>query len=240
MLSTFAKRTAAKLPHSWQQALKRRHFQREIARDIFRTNEPEWELASRWLSTGDWAIDVGANIGHYTKRFSDLVGIRGRVIAFEPVPATFELLSANAAQFACANVTLLNLAASDSTQVLGMSIPDFDTGLKNYYCAALTTAATDLQVMSCSIDSLRLPGSVRVLKIDAEGHDGVVLRGARELLASQRPTVVIESDSGEVKKMLTDLGYVSETVAGSSNAIYRHPSPRSPIAAAASRIAQRT
>ena len=224
MFSTLAKKTAARLPHEWQQALKRRHFQRHIARDTFRTDEPEWELAARWLAPGDWAIDVGANIGHYSKRFSDLVGAGGRVIAFEPVPATFELLAANAARFAWTNVTLLNLAASDATGVVGMTIPDFDTGLKNYYRAALTTTPTDLQVLACAIDSLHLPGAVRLLKIDAEGHDAVVVHGARALIARDRPTIVIESISGEIRAMLTTLGYQEETVKGSSNAIYRHPS----------------
>lgn len=223
MLSTFAKRTVARLPHRWQQTLKRVHFRCQIARDTFRHNEPEWELASRWLSPGDWAIDVGANIGQYTKRFSDLVGAQGRVIAFEPVPATFELLAANAAQFAWPNVTLLNLAASDATNVLGMSIPDFGTGLKNYYGAALTESATDLRVLTCPIDSLTLPGPVRILKIDAEGHDAIVLRGAKNLIATNRPTIVIESVSADVQGLLGSLGYVCETVPGSSNAIYRHP-----------------
>lgn len=223
MLTTLAKRTAARLPHHWQQALKRRHFRREIARDTFRTNEPEWELASRWLSQGDCAIDVGANIGHYTKRFSDLVGAGGRVIAFEPVPATFELLAANVAQFEWSNVTLLNLAASDATQVLGISIPDFDTGLKNYYGAALTTAASNLQVMSCAIDSLKLPGRVRVLKVDAEGHDSVVLHGAMALIAAHRPVIIIESVSADMRESLHRMGYRTESIAGSSNAIFRHP-----------------
>ena len=226
MFSSFAKKTAARLPHGWQQALKRRHFRHEIRRNTFRTDEAEWELAASWLLPGDWAIDVGANIGHYTKRFSDLVGAHGRVIAFEPVPATFELLAANAAQFAWSNVTLLNLAASDTTQVLGMSIPDFDTGLKNYYGAALTTVATDLQVMSCPIDSLGFAGPVRMLKVDAEGHDAVVLRGAKGLIAANRPTIVIESVSPEVQELLGGLGYLTQTVPGSSNVIYRHPAPR--------------
>ncbi|WP_127996425.1 FkbM family methyltransferase [Piscinibacter defluvii] len=224
MLTTIAKRTAAHLPHGWQQALKRHHFQREIRRNAFRTNEPEWERCAQWLAPGDWAIDVGANIGHYTKRFSDLVGAEGRVLAFEPVPATFELLAANAAQFAHANVTLLNMAASDETRLLGISIPDFDTGLKNYYGAALTEKASDLRVMTCPIDALGLQGRVRVIKVDAEGHDAVVLRGAQRLIAAERPTIVIESVSEEVKTMLSGLGYLSETAAGSSNVIYRHPS----------------
>lgn len=224
MLNSLAKKTAARLPHGWQQALKRRHFRREIRRDSFRTNEPEWELAARWLAAGDWAIDVGANIGHYTKRFSDLVGAQGRVIAFEPVPATFELLAANAAQFDCANVTLLNMAASDATRVFGMTIPDFDTGLKNYYGAALTDAPSALQVMCCPIDALSLPGPVRVLKVDAEGHDAIVIRGAWGLIQSRRPTIVIESVSPEVHAMLAELGYGSERLPGSSNVVYRHAS----------------
>jgi FkbM family methyltransferase len=222
MLSTVGKRIAARLPHRWQQALKRRHFRRQMAHNAFRTDEPEWDLSSRWLAPGDWAIDVGANIGHYTKRFSDLVGPTGRVIAFEPVPATFELLSANTTQFACSNVTLMNLAASDTTQVLGMNIPHFDTGLRNYYEAAITAASAELQIMTCAIDSLGLAGPVRVLKIDAEGHDAVVVRGARNLIAANRPTIVMESGSGEVKALLESLGYRLEGVAGSSNVIYRY------------------
>jgi FkbM family methyltransferase len=226
MLNSLAKKTAARLPHGWQQALKRRHFRREIRRDTFRTNEPEWELAARWLSAGDWAIDVGANIGHYAKRFSDLVGAHGRVIAFEPVPATFELLAANAAQFDYPNVTLLNLAASDATRVFGMTIPDFDSGLKNYYGAALTSAPSALQVMCCPIDALALPGPVRVLKVDAEGHDAIVIRGAWGLIQSRRPTIVIESVSPEVDAMLTELGYRDERLPRSSNRVYRHAAPR--------------
>ena len=223
MLATLGKRIAARLPHDWQQAMKRRHFQRQISGNAFLTDEPEWELSSRWLSAGDWAIDVGANIGPYTKRFSDLVGAAGRVIAFEPVPATFELLAANAAQFAVPNVTLLNLAASDATRVLGMRIPSFNTGLKNYYEAAITAASAELHIMTCAIDSLHLAGPVRLLKIDAEGHDAVVIRGAMKTIAANLPTIVMESGSSEVGGLLEALGYRMESVTGSSNVIYLPP-----------------
>jgi FkbM family methyltransferase len=142
------------------------------------------------------------------------------------VPATFELLAANAARFAHANVTLLNLAASKSTQLLPMSIPRFDTGLNNYYQAAISAEATGLEVMTCSIDSLHLPGRVRVLKIDAEGHDEVVLRGARRLLERDHPVVIIESVSDEVAALMRGLGYDSRRLPGSSNVIYAVPAKR--------------
>jgi FkbM family methyltransferase len=221
MLSSIAKKGAALLPHNWQQELKRRQFRHQIRNNTFRTPEPEWDAIDSWLSPGDWAIDVGANVGHYTKRFSDRVGTHGRVIAFEPVPATFELLAANVAQFSHANVTLLNLAASNATHVLGISIPDFATGLKNYYQAALTTASEGLQVMTCAIDSLSLLHRVALLKIDAEGHDEVVLAGARSLVRRDLPIVIIESVSPLVAELLEGLGYIAETLAGSPNVVYR-------------------
>lgn len=220
MLKSLAKRVASLLPQARQQELKRRHFRHDIERDTFRTDEPEWAQAALWLGPGDWAIDVGANVGHYTKKFSDLVGPSGRVIAFEPVPATFELLSANAARFSIANVTLLNLAASDATRLISMTIPLFDTGLTNYYQAAISTEATGLEVMTCSIDSLHLPQRVRVIKIDAEGHDAVVLQGARTLLERDHPVVIIESVSSEVAALMASLGYMSQRLPGSSNVIY--------------------
>jgi FkbM family methyltransferase len=219
MLISAAKRAASLLPLSAQQELKRRHFARQIAHGTFRTNEPEWELASQWLRLGDWAIDIGANIGHYTKRFSDLVGAGGRVIAFEPVPATFELLAANAARFDNANVTLLNVAASDATGVVRMSVPSFGSGLGNYYQASIREDG-GLAVLSCAIDALSLPNPVRLIKVDAEGHDGVALRGAQALLARDRPIVVIETALADVIELMSGLGYTSQRMPGSSNLVF--------------------
>jgi FkbM family methyltransferase len=221
MISDFAKRLAAHLPQPSQQELKRRHFRREIERGTFRTDEPEWALAAQWLRPGDWAIDVGANIGHYAKRFSDLVGAEGRVIAFEPVPATFELLTSNVARFEHANVTLLNLAASDGCRPVSMNVPRFETGLRNYYQAAITPQGGDVAALTCAIDSLQLPaGRVRLIKIDAEGHDAVALRGGRALLERDRPVIVIESASGEVLELMRSLGYANEQRKGSSNIVF--------------------
>jgi FkbM family methyltransferase len=224
--TALVKRIAALLPRAYQQELKRRHFRRAIAAGRFSTDEPEWSEVQIWLAPGDWAIDVGANVGQYTKRFSDLVGPKGRVIAFEPVPATFELLSSNAARFAHPNVTLLNLAASDASRSMSMSIPKFDTGLDNYYMAAITEGSTGLQVLTCSIDSLSLSHRVGVLKIDAEGHDAVALRGARALLERDHPIVIVESMSSDAIALMEDLGYTSRRLPGSSNTVYRADASR--------------
>ena len=189
------KALAARLPLTWQQELKRLQYRRRIQRRTFETSEPGSLLLGQLIAPGDWVIDVGANVGEYTKRLSDLVGAAGRVIAFEPVPDTFALLAANVVLFEHRNVTLLNLAASDQTTMVGMQVPTFDTGLKDYYDASITVDAPDLQVMTVALDALALVHRVSVIKVDAEGHDPVVLRGAEGLLARDHPALIVETTS---------------------------------------------
>lgn len=216
------KSLAARLPGRAQQSLKRRYFASQIRRHRFRTNEPEYDLAETLLSEGDWALDVGANIGQYTLHFSRLVGASGRVIAFEPVPATFELLAANVSYSGARNATLINAAASDSARVLGMDIPKFETGPDNFYRSHLSPAGHDISVLCLPIDALDLPHRVRLVKIDAEGHDLHVLEGMRELLRRDRPILFIEDNSEreKIRALLAGLGYSMRRLPGSANTIF--------------------
>jgi FkbM family methyltransferase len=215
------KRFAKRLPERWQSELKRIHFGRQIVRGTFATSEPEYEILPQLIKPGDWVIDVGANVGHYTKRFSELVGVRGRVIAFEPVPATFALLAANARLFAHANVTLINAAVSNQSGVVGMSIPRFATGL-NYYQAHLSSTTDNaLTVLSLSIDSLAISQRIALVKIDAEGHESLVLDGMQRLLSEHHPLLIVETDSKQVSANLSALGYVQEKLHHSPNVIFK-------------------
>jgi FkbM family methyltransferase len=215
------KRVAAHLPTTWQSEMRRHLYRRQILHNTFTTNEPESALLSSLLGVGNWAIDVGANVGHYTKRMSDLVGDSGRVIAFEPVAETFSLLAANVQSYKFQNVTLVNAAASDSTSLSSMTIPRLETGLLNYYEATLETQTDGMQVLTLAIDSLCLPKLVSLIKIDAEGHELSVLRGARRLLERDRPIVIIEISSREVHSFLEMMNYSRQTLPDSPNHIYR-------------------
>ncbi len=215
------KRVASHLPAVWQSEVRRHLYRRQIRHNTFTTNEPESALLDSLLHVGDWAIDVGANVGHYTKGMSDLVGESGRVIAFEPVAETFSLLAANVQSYKFQNVTLVNAAASDSTSLSHMIVPRFETGLPNYYEATLETQAEGIRVLTLSIDGLGLPQLVGLIKIDAEGHELRVLRGARRLLERDRPVVIIEVSSREVHSFLEKMSYVRQTLPESPNHIYR-------------------
>lgn len=216
------KQIAARLPNRWQTELKRIYFGRQIRKGFFTTDEPEYEILPRLINPGDWVIDIGANVGHYTKRFSELVGARGRVIAFEPVTTTFSLLSANVELFAYPNVTLISAAVSNKLDVVGMSIPKFSTGLTNYYQAHLSSATdSELFVLTISLDSLCINQRIALVKIDTEGHESFVLSGMQQLIENHHPILIIETESKEVIDRLATFGYVSEKLKNSPNILFK-------------------
>jgi len=221
-MKNYFKKLASKLPVRWQQEMKRLHFGRSIKKGSFITDEPEYSKLEEWVNPGDLVLDIGANVGHYTQKLSLLVGTEGRVIAFEPVPDTFELLTANVARFVNKNISLLNMAASDSTKFLGMDIPEFDTGLTNYYMAKLSNDQKQFSVLCMPIDTLDISDKVALAKIDVEGHEEAVLVGMKEILKRDHPVLIVEGEVKEVEDFLNGLGYTFEKIDGSPNRIYKY------------------
>lgn len=217
-MSNVLKRVAARFPRQIQHELRRHYYSWQIRRGRFATHEREFQMLESFVAAGDWAIDVGANVGHYASRLSKLVGPSGRVIAFEPVPRTFELLTANARQFPYPNVTLMNVALSDTPVVASMDVP---TGEGGAYLAHLTDHDTGLSVLCLPLDVISLPRPVRLVKIDAEGHELSVLRGMTRLLQRDRPALIAEVSHAESVEFLLRLGYTKEKLPGSPNCIFR-------------------
>jgi len=219
MVASVLKRIAAQMPESVQHELRRFFFGAQIRGRRFATNEKEYALLPKFLQPGDWALDIGANVGHYTLRMSELVGPTGRVIAFEPVPNTFALLAANVRLVAHPNVSLLNVAASDRTRTVSIEIPQFADGLTNYYQARVSDQGSELGILTLPVDALGLPARIKLVKIDVEGHELAVLHGMRALMERDRPVMIVETSSAEVVDLLSAAGYQSERLPGSSNVL---------------------
>jgi FkbM family methyltransferase len=211
------KRIAARLPVGLQQSLKRSYFAYKVRRQRLDAGEREFDMLDQLVGPGDWALDVGANVGAYTTRLSRLVGGTGRVVAMEPMIETFELLCSNVRNLPDRNVTLINAAASDVVAVAGMDAPMLSTGLTNYYEARLTDSEAGPRVLCLPIDHLQLPGPVTLVKIDAEGHELRVLAGMRQLLERDRPQLIVEASSRGVHDYLQPLGYDVQHLPDSPN-----------------------
>jgi FkbM family methyltransferase len=213
------KRLAWKSPLAIRHSLRRAHFMLQAARKRLVSNEPEHAMLDRLLKPGEWAIDVGANVGHYTLRMSEVVGAKGRVISFEPVTSTFEILSATCRFAPFPNVTLINAAASDTCGLVGLSVPQ-PGGMPNFYLAHVNSGPAEQSALALTVDSLNLSNRVSLVKIDAEGHDQAVLRGMKALLQRDRPILIVEFGP-ESAGWLSELGYRPQQLPGVRNVIFR-------------------
>ena len=115
-------------------------------------------IAKRLISPGDTVLDIGANIGQYTRFMSHCVGPTGHVYAFEPIPATFDFLSNNVRELGLGNVEPLNFALSDTEETITMVIPTYRWGAECWYDARVKTnkanpAWREIQVRSRRLDS---------------------------------------------------------------------------------------
>lgn len=179
----------------------RRYYQAyKLDRGHYDRCEAETALLQQWVSRGSVALDVGANIGVYTRLLSNLVGPAGAVHAFEPVPVTYRSLSYNVARFENSNVVTWHAAVADRCSIAEIVLPD--RGYQGFYRAHLRSdddalGKAGIRVQQIALDSLVdiLP-RVDFIKCDVEGAEMLVLRGAEELLTTRKPTILMEVQSG--------------------------------------------
>jgi FkbM family methyltransferase len=151
------------------------------------------ELFRCLVSSGDRCIDVGANVGVHTVRLAKLVGAAGEVIAIEPDAGVAERNRRNIMLNDLANARVLNAAASDQAGHMRLYRPDpSDTNraraslLRHSYLTGDTATVPVL-----TIDEI-CDGRVTLIKIDVEGHEAAVLRGAAAVVASYAPSIIFE------------------------------------------------
>ncbi|WP_273426992.1 FkbM family methyltransferase [Marinobacter sp.] len=204
------KKLASYLPDNIRKELKRIYYRRQINKNEFKSPELEYQFIEKYVKTGDWVIDVGANVGHYTRRFAEIVG-HGRVIAFEPHPETFAMLAANVEDLG--NTTLINAALSDKFGEVGFSVPHF-----NLYEASVDPNSHD-KVGTVSPDLFNSDQSIAFIKIDAEGHEPIIIEALDELIKRHRPILMVEHNSEYLRNWVSRHRYRFNDIPNSHNHI---------------------
>jgi len=214
------KRLASHLPSGARQRLRAAKYRMELAAGRFRSDEPEFARLAEWVRPGDWVLDVGANVGQYTLRFSELVGPEGRVIAFEPIAETFEILAAMARRARHGNVTLLNTAVSEHGGEVRLRVPPNRDGLPDYFQSHVT-AEGGQAALAVALDDFDFARPIALVKIDVERHEVPVIRGMRRLIERDRPTLIVEGHEGIYREFLEVYGYRFLAKAeGSANLVF--------------------
>jgi FkbM family methyltransferase len=160
-------------------------------REITDVYEPDvWRHVMQCVRPGDVVADVGAYVGLYTLSLGQRVRPGGKVIAFEPDPVSFEGLRRHVALNGLADTVELYRA------VVGVEdgAVTFAAGRgSESHVAAVDEASSGRQmVRAVRLDSVLPHGRLDVLKIDVEGYEEPVLRGARALLSDhlRRPRAI--------------------------------------------------
>jgi FkbM family methyltransferase len=198
-------------------------FRIRALKALLRNERRELITIRRHLRPGDTACDIGANKGSFVYWLSRWVG-NGRVVVFEPQPDLARSLASVCRIIGLANVTVEAKAVHSQPGQLNLYIP------KHHQPGASLrpeTAETD-EVSVLAVPVVALDGyfdaseKIALLKIDVEGEELAVFRGAERILRSHGPLLVFECENrhrapGSVEEVfgfLEGLGYEGSFVCG--------------------------
>jgi FkbM family methyltransferase len=150
---------------------------------------------------GDIVVDIGANIGRYTIISSKRVGTNGKVVAIEAHPGNFEMLNRNIKLNRLTNVIPLNYAAYSKETKIKLYVPDEESGYTIYHTLMERTGKKFVEVDAITLDYLLLQLNgireevegveVNWIKIDVEGAEFEVLKGAANILSKSKDIALL-------------------------------------------------
>ncbi len=160
------------------------------------------------IKPGDTVLDIGGNLGYFTRIFSQLVGSEGKVLTVEPVAMYRQVLEKNIAG-CCRNVAVLPYALGEQEATIPMGIPSADKHrhglmrvLKKEEASQLAASETHQVQMKVPMQLFGNLDRIDYIKCDIEGYEIPVIPLMRPLLEKHRPIVQLETDGDNKKQLL--------------------------------------
>lgn len=198
-------------------------------------NEGAWaprdiDVFRRFVKPGDAVLDIGANFGHHSVVFAELVGVEGLVVAIEAQKVMYQLLNANCVINAKPNIVPVHVAASDHEHEVTLYPVNY-AGETNFGSLGVNPDPTKYSsgrvgeiVKAVRMDDLleRICPERRItfIKIDVQSYEKYVLEGLTRTLEQHRPAIFLEIspywmqragyDYRDTYKLLLGLGYSIE------------------------------
>ncbi len=160
----------------------------------FEDNEQLFLL--NYLQEGMTVIDIGAHHGFYTLLASKKIGPVGRVIAFEPSPRELAKLKLHLSINHCQNVEVVEVALGAEKGKVNMFVCLEHSGLNSLRLPNADTKATEVEIEQIRLDDYLKEKQIQkvdFVKMDVEGGELAVLKGAKDILLGQlRPLIIYE------------------------------------------------
>jgi len=172
------------------------------------------DWARQFIRTDQTFIDVGAHVGTWAQHFAQKCR---RVVAFEPQPSTYKRLVEGIALASLQNIVCHDVALGATGEV---DLHVVDGGSTLHHRSELGQQIAVERVRAAQLDDYEFE-NVGLIKIDAEGAEADILRGAKKTLEAHRyPTLLLEAWTADwyadqraaLIKQLEELGYAVQTV----------------------------
>ena len=176
--------------------------------------EDEISAYASLLTDGDTILDVGANIGTHAIALASRFP-KSEIVAFEPQPLAFCLLSANVLAAKTANVYARNWGCAEAERIVHVT-PKYESVSWNVGGFSLRDSESSEKagatpMLLVALDEVPFRRRVQFIKIDVEGMEEQVLAGAKKLIARDKPILYFEVLEIErlaaIRNLLTGLGY---------------------------------
>jgi FkbM family methyltransferase len=169
----------------------------------------EWRMLKQLIRPGMTVVEVGANMGTHSVDMARACA-PGAFFAFEPQPRIFQILCANLALNDIGNAFAYPEGCGEAEGEAVVPPTDYSQ-VGNFGGLALQPSGTPgIKVRVRPLDDLELP-DCGLLKVDVEGFEPQVLRGARRTVERCRPVIYIENDRAaqqqEVISLVAGMGY---------------------------------
>jgi len=188
-----------------------------LSRALGRYEPDKHQAFQHFLRSGDSFIDVGVNKGDFSLLAAKLVGKEGRVLAFEPEPSNCRWIRKSIHANGYSNITLFEMALSDENGEAQLNL-GAKSGWHTLIPGQKGRGRGVIEVLTRSLDSILeekgLAQSIRMIKIDVEGAEMAVLKGAINTLRANPEVVLLLDlhphlgvDTREVCKFLEKLDF---------------------------------
>lgn len=150
------------------------------------------DVIDKHVVEGSVAIDAGANFGSISVPISKKLGDAGKLYSFEMSKVMADRLKRNLQQNKCSNVEVINAALSETVgESVSFNEPEFSEKI-NFGDIRINKENNGSQVETVTIDSLDITDKVSFIKVDCQGYDLKVMKGAKNTIQKHKPVVVFE------------------------------------------------
>jgi len=202
-----------------------------LKKDKLTSKEREFSILKYLIKKNSNVIDVGANIGRYTFRLAKIVGPKGKVYSFEPMPRSSLILNFLIFLYDVKNIIFFSTALGNKTEKILMKESYtfqnedfiFDTNTQSQIVKENNKLINSYFRYSLKIDDIKIIDKISFIKIDTENFEYEVLYGAKKLIKKNKPVILMENNSKKAINFLKKFHYIEKEIfKNSRNKIYLH------------------